>query len=226
MSWRCSGATNHELVSNLIRYGLIKNDRVRNAFGNVDRAHFSAVDPYEDTPQRIGYDATISAPHMHANATEALLEYLQPGSKVLDVGSGSGYLCAVFAHLVTPGGQVIGVEHIPQLCKLSEMNLRKSPLHAKMLDEDGTIKILKSDGRLGYPEGGPYDAIHVGAAAYGFPQPLIDQLKAPGRMFIPMEESPQIQYIWQVDKDKDGKVTKVRMNGVMYVPLTDAKDFS
>jgi protein-L-isoaspartate(D-aspartate) O-methyltransferase len=72
---------------------------------------------------------------------------------------------------------------------------------------------------------GPYDAIHVGAAATGFPQPLIDQLKAPGRMFIPVEESPLQQYIWRVDKDKDGKVTKTRSDEVMYVPLTDAKHF-
>jgi protein-L-isoaspartate O-methyltransferase len=72
---------------------------------------------------------------------------------------------------------------------------------------------------------GPYDAIHVGAAADEIPQPLLDQLKAPGRMFIPVEEGYS-QYIYQVDKDKDGNVKRLRKEGVMYVPLTDAREFS
>jgi protein-L-isoaspartate(D-aspartate) O-methyltransferase len=99
MSWRCSGTTNQELISNLQRFGRIS-ERVHEAFLKVDRAHFSPTEPYADAPQRIGYDATISAPHMHASASEALLEFLNPGSKVLDVGCGSGYLTAVLAHLV------------------------------------------------------------------------------------------------------------------------------
>lgn len=65
----------------------------------------------------------------------------------------------------------------------------------------------------------------MGAAAKGFPQPLIDQLNAPGRMFIPVEDGSCNQYIYRVDKDKDGNVTKTRTFGVMYVPLTDEKEF-
>ncbi|PWW80588.1 protein-L-isoaspartate O-methyltransferase [Tuber magnatum] len=223
MSWRCSSASNEGLIANLFRHGLIKNDIVREAMGKVDRAHFSPVMPYEDSPQRIGYDATISAPHIHANAAEALLDRLGPGKKVLDVGSGSGYLTAVLAHLVTPGGTIVGIEHVRQLCDLSTENLKKDPVHSRML-QNGTIKIIRGDGRLGYPEGGPYDAIHVGAAASIMPQALIDQLKAPGRMFIPVDGGFS-QYIWQVDKDEEGNVKKEKQYGVLYVPLTDAKDF-
>ncbi|TGZ80242.1 protein-L-isoaspartate O-methyltransferase [Ascodesmis nigricans] len=223
MSWMCSGTSNKELIANLWRQGLLKTPRVKEAFEKVDRAHFSPLGPYEDSPQRIGYDATISAPHMHAQATEALAHRLKPGAKVLDIGSGSGYLTAVFAHLVSPGGQCVGVEHIPQLCTMSEVNLRKDPVHRAML-ENGTMKIIKSDGRLGYPEGGPYDAIHVGAAAQGFPQALIDQLKAPGSMFIPVEEGMLgTQHIYHVEKKADGTVEKNKAYGVLYVPLTDAK---
>lgn len=172
-------------------------------------------------PEPGGEGIWKTAPHMHANAAEGLIEYLQPGSKILDIGSGSGYLTAVMAHLVSPGGQVVGVEHIPQLCKMSVENLKKDRTHARMLEE-GIIKIVQRDGRLGYPDAAPYDAIHVGAAASPIPQALIDQLKAPGRMFIPVEENYS-QYIWQVDKDKDGIVTKTKTYGVQYVPLTDAK---
>lgn len=70
---------------------------------------------------------------------------------------------------------------------------------------------------------GPYDAIHVGAAAKGFPQPLIDQLKAPGSMFIPVEEGYGAQHIYHVEKKADGTVEKIKSHGVLYVPLTDAK---
>jgi protein-L-isoaspartate(D-aspartate) O-methyltransferase len=66
----------------------------------VDRKFYAPVGPYEDRPQYIGYGATISAPHMHGFALEALLPSLKPGNKVLDVGCGSGYLCSCFAHLV------------------------------------------------------------------------------------------------------------------------------
>ena len=136
--------------------------------------------PYEDSPQPIGHRATISAPHMHASACESLLPYLTPGAKVLDIGSGSGYLTAVLAELVAPGGTVIGVDHIQPLVDLSISNFQKSS-HGKELLDSGHVQFIKADGRKGWVEGAPYDAIHVGAAAADFHQPLIDQLKAPGR---------------------------------------------
>jgi protein-L-isoaspartate(D-aspartate) O-methyltransferase len=136
--------------------------------------------PYMDSPQSIGYDATISAPHMHASACESLLEYLKPGSKVLDVGSGSGYLTHVLAELVKPNGTVIGVDHIQGLVDLATKNMRQSKEGRELLDS-GVVKFVKADGRLGYPEGGPYDAIHVGAAAVEHHKALEEQLKAPGR---------------------------------------------
>ena len=66
----------------------------------VDREFFATTHPYSDRPQSIGYSATISAPHMHAYALEILHEKLKEGAKVLDVGSGTGYLTACFAVMV------------------------------------------------------------------------------------------------------------------------------
>ena len=146
----------------------------------VDRAHYAPHAPYQDSPQSIGHRATISAPHMHAAACESLLPFLKPGSKVLDVGSGSGYLTHVLAELVKPGGVVVGIEHIQPLVDIGTTNTRKSA-EGRELMENGGIKYVKADGRLGWAEGAPYDAIHVGAAAAEFHQTLIDQLKAPGR---------------------------------------------
>lgn len=68
---------------------------------DVDRGYFSRYNPYEDSPQSIGHNATISAPHMHAYALEVLEPKLTKGAKVLDVGSGSGYLAACFSVMVT-----------------------------------------------------------------------------------------------------------------------------
>jgi protein-L-isoaspartate(D-aspartate) O-methyltransferase len=117
---------------------------------------------------------------MHASACESLLPYLNPGSKVLDVGSGSGYLTHVLAELVKPGGKVVGIEHIQPLVDMGTRNTGKSA-EGRELMESGGIKYVKADGRLGWEEEAPYDAIHVGAAAAQFHQALIDQLKAPGR---------------------------------------------
>ncbi|KAK4898206.1 hypothetical protein LTR27_004213 [Elasticomyces elasticus] len=186
----------------------------------VDRAHYAPYAPYEDSPQTIGHRATISAPHMHAAACESLLPYLRPGAHVLDIGSGSGYLTHVLAELVKPGGKVVGVEHIQPLVEMGTANTRKSAEGRDLMDNGG-IRYVKADGRLGWPLDAPYDAIHVGAAAAGFHQALIDQLKAPGRLFMPVEED-HMQHIYVIDKKEDGTVTKTKDMGVRYVPLTDA----
>jgi protein-L-isoaspartate(D-aspartate) O-methyltransferase len=186
----------------------------------VDRAHYAPSSAYEDSPQPIGYAATISAPHMHANACESLLTYLNPGSKVLDIGSGSGYLTAVLANLVGSRGSVIGIDHIQSLVDMGNANMAKSEEGRKMLDS-GQVKFVKGDGRKGWVEGAPYDAIHVGAAAAEHHQSLVDQLKSPGRLFVPVEEGFS-QYIYVVEKKEDGSVERKKLYGVQYVPLTDA----
>ena len=99
--------------------------------------------------------------------------------------------------------------------------------------KSGKVQFVCGDGRKGWPQGGPYDAIHVGAAAVELHATLVDQLKAPGRMFIPVESHPgegglgQVglgsgQHIWVVDKKADGTVVKEKVFAVSYVPLTDA----
>ena len=123
---------------------------------------------------------------MHAAACESLLPFLRPSAstRVLDIGSGSGYLTAVLANLIatspTEGGTVVGIDHIQPLVDMARTNMEKSAEGRRMLDE-GRVRFVKGDGRKGWAEGAPYDAIHVGAAAAEHHQVLVDQLKAPGR---------------------------------------------
>ncbi|KAI0716810.1 Pcmt1-prov protein [Earliella scabrosa] len=226
MAWRCTGATNAELINNMAKNEIITSERVRLAMTEVDRAQYvrRPSSAYEDSPQPIGHGATISAPHMHAHAAENLLPFLHPGSRVLDVGSGSGYLAAVLFQLLqdpsdprSAESKVVGIEHIPELVDWSIENLRKDGFGKEI--ETGNIKIIAGDGRKGLPEDGPYDAIHVGAAAPTMPTALVEQLARPGRMFIPV--GTHVQQIVQVDKDANGNVTEKPLLDVMYVPLTD-----
>jgi protein-L-isoaspartate(D-aspartate) O-methyltransferase len=130
---------------------------------------------------------------MHASAIEHCLAYLIPSStspspRVLDIGSGSGYLTHVMAELVGEKGLVVGLEHIKELKELGEHNMAKSPEGRKFL-ESGKVKFRLGDGRKGWVEepregeqveGKGWDVIHVGASAAEIHPELLEQLKAPG----------------------------------------------
>ena len=94
-------------------------------------------------------------------------DHLKDGAKVLDIGSGSGYLTACFAVMAGPNAKVIGIDHIQELVDWSEKNIRKN--NSTLIDS-GRIKLVVGDGHFGFEEEGPYHVIHVGAADSGIPQ--------------------------------------------------------
>jgi protein-L-isoaspartate(D-aspartate) O-methyltransferase len=153
---------------------------------------------------------------MHAYALQHSLPALGAGKKrILDVGSGSGYLTTAFA-MLNPEATVVGVEHIPQLVQDSIRNVSK---HHKELLDSGRVRFIVGDGRMGYPEQARYDVIHVGAASEQVPNTLLEQLGPGGVLIVPVGEFFQNMRI--IKKDADGVITEKETLPVRFVPLTD-----
>eukprot|EP00761_Pharyngomonas_kirbyi_P008736 gb/GECH01008748.1/.p1 GENE.gb/GECH01008748.1/~~gb/GECH01008748.1/.p1 ORF type:complete len:227 (+),score=54.66 gb/GECH01008748.1/:1-681(+) len=211
-------ASQQQLVQGLrSKTHLLNNERAYNAMLNTDRSFYCPKASYEDSPQSLGYGQTISAPHMHAWCIDLLSEFLHPGARVLDVGSGSGIMTAMMGHMVAPNGKAFGIEYVPELVDLAKHNLRADPEACRLLRED-VISVAKGDGWKGLPRKGPFDAIHVGAAPDQVPPALLEQLNSPGRMLIPVGPAGS-QEMLRIDKDAEGNIKYHKVTDVMYVPL-------
>ncbi len=207
------------LIKKLKMHGYISSQEVENAFRKVPREEFLPPHlrehAYLDTPLRIGRGQTISAPHMCAIMCELLK--LQPGLKMLEIGTGSGYHAALCAELLTStdessNGFIFTIERIPELAMQAEETLRR-------LGYEDRVKVIIGDGSLGYPDEAPYDRILVTAAAPKIPPPLLDQLAPLGRLVIPVGEHLFWQELIVVEKDIDGNISKSYHGGVAFVPL-------
>uniref|UniRef100_A0A914DPK4 protein-L-isoaspartate(D-aspartate) O-methyltransferase n=1 Tax=Acrobeloides nanus TaxID=290746 RepID=A0A914DPK4_9BILA len=183
---------------------------------SFDRADFCPLNPYEDRPQQVGFNTTISAPHMHALTLEFFTDKINFDSKILDVGCGTGYLTTCFAKMIGINGLVIGIDHIPELVEMAIKNIKK---HHADLYTSGHIKIVEGDGRNGYLNNAPYDIINVGAAAETVPSELINQLKVGGYLIMPVGP-PGDQQFMQYFKESTNKIVEKKLLKVRYVALT------
>ncbi len=200
---------NEDLVRELVRWGYIKSERVKNAFLSVDRAHF--VPPkykemaYYDDPLPIGHSQTISAPSMVAIMIELL--DVQDDHKVLEIGTGSGYNACLLAAL---SKEVYTIERVPALRDLAKKNLERCPYRDR-------IHVLLGDGSAGYKKEAPYHRIIVTCGAPNIPPPLIEQLMDCGKMVIPVGGT-FFQELYVVEKIGE-KIKKRVWGEVAFVPM-------
>ncbi len=203
----------HDLVRQYVEGAGIKDQNVLRAMYSVPRHEFVPSDyldqAYDDHPLPIGYGQTISQPYIVAWMTE-LLE-LEPGDKVLEIGTGSGYQAAVLAELGYV--EVYTIEIVPELAGSAARRL-------KLLGYE-TVHVKQDDGYYGWSEYGPFDAIIVTAAPDHLPGPLAEQLAEGGKLVIPIGPQGWFQSLWKFVKT-EGKLTAYNMGGVSFVPLTGA----
>ena len=181
-------------------------DRVLMAMAKVPRHEFVPIEvqpyAYLNRPLPIGFDKTISQPLMVAVMTDML--ELKPDDTVLEIGTGLGYQSAVLAELAS---KVYTVEIIDELARPAVQRLKQEGYT--------NVEVRVGNGYFGWPEHAPFDKVMVTAAPDLIPPPLINQLKAGGRMVIPVG-LPDAQRLVLVEKDVSGKVRTKEIMQVLF----------
>ncbi len=154
-----------------------------------------------DTALPIGYGQTNSQPTTVRNMLVAL--DVQPGDRVLDVGSGSAWTTVLLAHLTGPTGSVLGVERVPELVQLGRERLAESELPWARIEP-------AREGVLGAPDAAPFDRILVSAMASGIPEEIVDQLTPTGVLVVPAHDE-----LWRVTADG----ARQSLGRYVFVPL-------
>ena len=202
----------NQLIEELRQHGI--RERVLGAMKSVPRHLFvperEQENAYGDYPLMIGFNQTISAPHMVAIMCDLL--DIRDGMKVLEIGAGSGYHAAVMA-VLAGSGHVYTVEMIESLALFARQNLKKAGIE--------NVTVIVGDGSLGLPGFAPYDRISVAAASPEILDTLTDQLKIGGKLIIPVGKNYQELYL--VTKT-DGLKKEVK-GDVVFVPLVGKKGF-
>jgi len=190
------------------RWGDVTDPVVLRAIAAVPRHLFvpphHRQEAYEDIPLPIGQGQTISQPYIVALMTQALR--LGPDSRVLEIGTGSGYQAAILAE-ITP--HVWSVETLPELAEAARERLRGLGYR---------VEVNVGDGRLGWPEYAPYDGVVVTAAAPDVPPALVTQLVEGGRLVIPVGASAWDQSLWLIEKGHE-RLHREHLAEVRFVPL-------
>ncbi|RMF18947.1 MAG: protein-L-isoaspartate(D-aspartate) O-methyltransferase [Candidatus Dadabacteria bacterium] len=211
-------ATDRSAIERMLRVHLegrgIRDPRVLHAMATVPRDQFVPSEmrahAWDDAPLPIGQGQTISQPYIVALMTE--LAEIEPGDRVLEVGTGCGYQTAVLLQL-TP--HVYTIEVRPELAEQARRRLEPlglPPDHLRV-----------GDGSRGWPEHAPFDAILVTAAPRTVPQPLLEQLTPGGRLVIPVGDEFSGQQLLRIRKDQEGGFATESIIPVRFVPLIPEK---
>jgi protein-L-isoaspartate(D-aspartate) O-methyltransferase len=190
---------------------------ILNAFRAVPRHAFVAPayaeQAYGDHPLPIEAKQTISQPYIVALMIDAA--EIGAGEKVLEVGAGSGYAAAVISRIAA---HVIGVERQPELATVARERLSE-------LGYDNVV-IVEADGTTGWPQEAPFDAILAAASGSHVPDVLVEQLKAGGRLVMPIGRPGEVQQLVKVTKLDDGSLQQSDLGPVRFVPLIGQEGWS
>ena len=167
-------------------------------------------DAYEDTPLPIEDGQTISQPYIVALMLEAAR--IGSGDRVLEVGAGSGYACAVAGRLAA---HVDAIERHPRLVEIARERLARIGAT--------NVAVHRGDGSLGWPAGAPYDAILVAAGGPRVPEALREQLAFGGRLVMPVGDEHLPQRLVRLERDAGGRFRESDLGGVAFVPLVGAQ---
>ncbi len=200
-----------EKVKWLVSEGFLKSERIKQAMLKIPREEFIPSlyrdYAYLEVPLPLpGEKATISCPHSYPLFYEPL--GLDRGHKFLEIGLGSGYGTALAREIVGEEGLVVAIEIDPLTFEFAKKNLEKLGYR--------DVILIKGDGGLGYPELAPYDRICITAACKEVPPPLMEQLKAGGKLIAPMIEN-EVQALVLLEKNE--KTRRKVICEVLYVPL-------
>lgn len=198
------------MVRNDLEARGVRDAAVLDAMRNVPRHLFVAESlqsqAYSDRPLPIGEGQTISQPFVVALMSS--LAQVEPGSRVLEIGTGSGYQAAVLAEL---GGEVWSIELLPTIGALAASNLDGAGY--------GGINLRVGDGYQGWPEEAPFDRIVVTAAPSTIPPALIEQLAPGGRLIAPVGDDPRSQRLLVATRNAEGEVETTDHGAVAFVPM-------
>jgi len=194
-----------DLIQSLKKQGFSK--EILNAFEKVNRENFISKGlrerAYEDTALSIGEDQTISQPYTIAMMLELL--NLKKNQKVLEVGSGSGYVLALISQITK--SKVYGIERIKELAEKSRQNLK----------EYNNLEVYTKNGLDGLKECAPYNRILISAACKQVPKPLLSQLKNNGILVAPVDSRFTGQSLVAIQKKKNKFITKKQIPGFIFV---------
>ncbi len=199
----------NQMVRNQIKARGIKSKTVTDAMRKVPRHLFVPKNmahlAYTDRPLPIGHDQTISQPYIVGYMSETL--DLNPGSKVLEIGTGSGYQAAILAEM---GMDVWTIEIVPELAEQAKENLEKAGYR--------NVHVKHGDGYKGWPGQAPFDGIIVTAAPEQIPEALVEQMKVGATMVLPVGPTGSVQSLKKVIKKEDG-ITQTTLLPVRFVPM-------